>query len=85
MEYVAGYIYPGVSTDDGVYTTEGGSTSTESTLPDDLGAAILLKAKQYYEGGGDVKSREVGDLKVTYVDRRNSEANELLEPYRSIQ
>lgn len=84
VEYVAGYIFPQAATSNGIYTTQGGTTSTAPTLPTDLGDAVLLKAKQYFEGGGDIKSRKVGDLQIQYVDRRDRELEELISPFRSV-
>lgn len=82
VEYVAGYIFPAVATSNAVWTTEGGTTSTERTLPYDVEEAVLLRAARTYGGGLDVTSRRVGDLMVTYRERREEEY--LLAGYRSI-
>lgn len=67
--YTAGYTYNGLSTDSSNYSTEGGSTDTGRTLPEDIEEAVLLKAREVYENSvqGGATSREVlGDLEVTY-------------------
>mgnify|MGYP001594001822 CR=1 FL=1 len=79
VEYAAGYVFPAVATSDALYATQ--ATSTERTLPYDLEQAVLLRAARWYERGGDVTSRRVGDLGVTYAERPEEER--LLDRYRS--
>ncbi len=80
VEYVAGYVYPEAATSDTVYATQ--ATSTARTLPYDLEQAVLLRAARWYERGGGVTSRRVGDLGVTYGER--DEEERLLDRYRSV-
>jgi len=89
VEYQAGYI--GI---DGMESTDGGTTSTERTLPEDIEQAVLMKAAELAVRGGSVgvSSKKVGDLSITYDSQIasmtganvRSEAEELLRPYRSI-
>ena len=76
--YEAGYRF------DGSTTTEGGSTSTGRTLPEDLEMGVIEKVKQLYGGMAGVTSKRVGDLSITYRSEGPDPAESLLQPYRRI-
>lgn len=88
VEYQAGYVYPALSTSSVIWSTAGvgGTTSTARTLPEDIEQAVLLKAVELFQAQpGNVQSKQVGDLAITYVNSKftyRSEAEDLLEPYR---
>lgn len=80
VEYAAGYIGP-----NGTTTTCGTcSTSTGSNLPGDLTMAIVLKAREFYEGTYAMQSQRIGDLSLTYASGGGYgvQAEALLNPYR---
>lgn len=92
VEYVAGYApLGGLSTDSPAYTTQW-STSTGSTLPDDVRHAVTLKAVEMQMNPLGVVSRRVGDLAVDYLSARPGSggverltpAQLLLAPYRRL-
>lgn len=85
VDYIAGYIYPALSTDSAIFTTcAGGTTSTGQTLPADIERAVALKAKEFFEGLEGVQSKGIGDLSITYTSEslgQRGPAERLLEPY----
>jgi len=77
--YEAGYVF------DGRLTTEGGTTSTGRTLPEDIEGAIISKVTETHQGAAGVQSKSVGDLSITYATYQrgiDSPAESLLAPYR---
>lgn len=67
--YQAGYAYNGLSTDSTNYSTDGGTTDTGRTLPEDVEEAVLLKCRQVYDqsvAGGEVEEETLADLKTKY-------------------
>lgn len=76
--YEAGYSFAGST------STEGGSTSTGRTLPQDIEAAVIEKVKEMYEGRSGITAKRIGDLSINYRSEGESPAQELLGPYRRI-
>jgi hypothetical protein len=81
VDYCAGYRLAGST------TTGYGTTSTGETLPADVALAVQMKAAEYYERTGDISSKTVGDLSITYRGQTfyghdNDQAVRLLQPYR---
>lgn len=85
VEYEAGFVFPEAATSNGIWSTAGGTTSTGATLPFEIEQAVLLKAREFYEGSADgVSSKRVGDLAITYRSEAEGmgEAEKLLAPWR---
>lgn len=79
VEYVAGYALDGLDTGSEAWTTK--ATSTARDLPYDVEQAVLEKTREFYEGGGGVTSKRVGDLAITYSEGPGP-AEKLLGPWR---
>ncbi len=58
------------------------TTSTGRSLPFDVEHAVLIKASNLYQGGGDVSMMKVGPLELNYSSEGQDEAEMLLTPYR---
>lgn len=72
VDYVAGYVYGGLSTDSPNWSTEHGSTDTGRTLPEEIEEAVVAKAQAVYEGQDEpVVSEQLGDLSVSYGGGRS--------------
>jgi len=91
VEYIAGYTLDGIEATSENYSTAGpnGTTSTGRTLPEDIEQAVLLKAADLYlVQPGNVTSKSVGDLSITYGGQSGantrSEAEDILAPYRRL-
>ena len=81
-EYIAGYVFAGMSTSSSLWSTVKGTTSTGRTLPADIEAAVISKVATWYQGDEDVRSKSIGDLSVTYDENAKDPAMTLLAPYR---
>lgn len=67
----------------GRVSTEGGTTSTGRTLPEDIEAGIIEKVIELYERQGNVASKKIGDLSVNYrTESKDGPAERWLAPYR---
>lgn len=79
VEYTAGYV--GIS---GTTATCGTcSTSTGYTVPEDITQAVILMARELYEGTMGIASQKIGDLAISYESEGLSSAAKcLLDPYR---
>lgn len=91
-EYTAGYSYNGVDPSSPNWTTNGGTTSTGRTLPEDIELAVALRVQQLREGSPSVYQENLGDMRVSYrteaaadvyLDTQRPEG--LLMPYRRIK
>ncbi len=88
VDYRAGYVYGGLSTDSANWSTEKGSTSTGRTLPEDIELAVLIAAQEIFENRNDVLSESLGDVSVTYANRSSAGPDsmtsyeKILAPYR---
>lgn len=61
------------------------STTTGRTLPEDIERAVLLKAAEFYSGGGvEMESMKVGPLGLNFKEDSVDPIVELLAPYRSV-
>lgn len=85
VEYVAGWTPPAGST----ATCSNYSTSTGPTLPGDIEQAVLMKAKEMYQGDANVASKAIGDLRIDYAVGRSSgdpfdPARALLRPFQRV-
>lgn len=89
VEYLAGYVpIGGVTTSSDNWSTAGpnGSTTTGTTLPEDIRQAVALKAAEFQANPMGIVSRRVGDLAVEYASAGmgGSRADQMLEPYRRL-
>ncbi len=69
VDYRAGYVYGGLTTDSPNWSTANGTTSTGRTLPEDIEEAVLLRAVAFNAGDADVIKERLGDLEVWYNAR----------------
>lgn len=92
VDYRAGFVYGGMTTDSANWSTEKGTTSTGRTLPEDIELAVVWRAQVMYQnrGQGEVTSESLDDLSVNYrslgTDAASGDAmtgsKDLLAPYR---
>lgn len=81
VDYVAGYVYAGLSPDSDNWSTEKGTTSTGRTLPEDIETGAILKAQDLHDNKADVRSEKLGDLSVEYNARSVRADGRALEPW----
>lgn len=79
--YEAGYQLACTSSTSSDWVT----TTTGRTLPEDIERAVLLKAAEFYSGGGvEMESMKVGPLGLNFKEDSVDPIVELLAPYRSV-
>jgi hypothetical protein len=90
VDYRAGWVLGGMTTDSPNYSTQSGTTSTGRTLPEDIELAAMFKAQAFHVGGDEAQSESLDDLSVNYkslgTDKDGmliTRARELLAPYQS--
>ena len=89
VDYVAGWTYAGLSTSSPNWSTEGGTTSTGRTVPEDVEYAVLLRAQALFDNNEGISSETLGDISVSYITpNRMADTlpmyEQLLAPYRRV-
>lgn len=66
VDYVGGWTRGGIDTGSPLWSTEGGSTDTGRTLPEDIEEAVKQKASVLFDGTESLDRERLGDLDIVY-------------------